>query len=71
MTNMTSDSGDHQIPINEWLAARKRAALEIDPDTAEVMWSYRYPIDPYDIHADLTDEEKQDQSQAIAGIKYP
>ena len=58
MTKMTSEPTDHQIPINEWLAARKRAGLEIDPETAEVMWCYGHLLDPYDAHADLTDEGK-------------
>lgn len=35
---------DHQIPINECLASRMRAGLEIDPDTAEVKWPYGYEL---------------------------
>ena len=51
------EPADHQMPINEWLAARKRAGLEIDPHTAEVKWCFGYVIDPYGVHADLKDEE--------------
>ena len=58
MTMMTGEPADHQIPINEWLAARKQVGLEIDPHTAEVMWCFGYGIDPYGVHADLIDEEK-------------
>ena len=33
-----------------WLAVRKEAALEIDPETAEVDWWYAQTVDPYGVH---------------------
>ena len=42
-----------------WLAIRKEAGLNIDPETAEVMWEYGYTIDPYNEFSDLSEEEKQ------------
>jgi hypothetical protein len=45
--------------IDQWLAIRKREALNIDPETAEFDWSYEYIVDPYHIYDDLTEEEKQ------------
>jgi hypothetical protein len=33
----------------EWLAARKRDALNIDPETAEVTWCYADSMDPYGV----------------------
>jgi hypothetical protein len=51
------------MPIAEetqkWLEDRKIDALAIDPDTAEVMWDYRYVLDPYCVYSDLSPEEKQ------------
>ena len=32
-----------------WLAIRKEEALRIDPETAEVDWSYEQTLDPYDV----------------------
>jgi hypothetical protein len=33
----------------QWLAIRKEEALKIDPETAEVEWSYGQPMDPYGV----------------------
>jgi hypothetical protein len=33
--------------IERWLAVRKEEALKIDPETAEVDWSYGQTLDPY------------------------
>jgi hypothetical protein len=35
--------------IERWLAIRKEEALKIDPDTAEVDWSYALTLDPYGV----------------------
>src|SRR5262249_42197814 len=41
----------------EWLAIRRKAALEIDPETAEVTWCYGQILDPYGIMgADFPEE---------------
>jgi hypothetical protein len=37
-------------------AIRKKAALEIDPRTAETEWWYAYTIDPYGVCSELPDE---------------
>ena len=50
-----------QISIEEWLAIRKKAALEIDPKTAEYTWEYGQTLDPYGVYDDLTEEEQQVQ----------
>jgi hypothetical protein len=39
-----------------WLAIRKEAALEIDPETADVDWDYVQTLDPYGVHPDLREE---------------
>ena len=54
-----SGTTDAQISMDEWLATRKEAGLKIDPQTAEVMWTYAFTMDPYGVHTDLSDEEKQ------------
>ena len=45
--------------LEAWLAIRKEAGLNIDPETAEVMWEHGYTIDPYGVYSDLSEEEKQ------------
>jgi len=45
-----------QIKKREWLAIRKQAGREIDPDTAEVFWDYGQVLDPYGIHPELPEE---------------
>lgn len=40
----------------EWLAIRKKAACEIDPSTAEVLWDYGQILDPYGIDPELPEE---------------
>ena len=39
-----------------WLEIRKQAALQIDPQTAEVMWTHGQILDPYGCY-DLSPEE--------------
>ena len=47
-----------EMTIEEFLAIRKEAGLKIDPETAEVDWSWAYVVDPYGIYSDLSDEER-------------
>jgi hypothetical protein len=35
--------------IEQWLAIRKKEALKIDPETAEVGWWYAQTLDPYGV----------------------
>jgi hypothetical protein len=35
--------------IERWLAIRKEEALKMDPNTAEVDWSYAKTLDPYGV----------------------
>lgn len=43
----------------ELLAMRKEAGRLIDPETAEVSWSYAQTMDPYGIHPELPEEYRQ------------
>jgi hypothetical protein len=42
-----------------WLAIRKEAGLKIDPETAEVDWTYAQTLDPYGLDPDLPEEYRQ------------
>ena len=42
--------------IENWLALRKLEALRIDPETAEVNWSWGEIMDPYGVDPDLPEE---------------
>src|SRR5689334_19501452 len=44
--------------LEEWLAIRKKAGLEIDPKTAEVDWWFACVPDPYGVGPELPDEMK-------------
>jgi hypothetical protein len=50
---------DDQIDLQEWLRIRKEAALEIDPETAEVDWAYGQILDPYGVEKNLPHECNQ------------
>jgi hypothetical protein len=45
--------------IEQWLQARKDEGLRIDPETAEVTWTYAQTLDPYGIYGDLPEECRQ------------
>jgi hypothetical protein len=42
-----------------WLAIRKEAGLKIDPETAEVEWTYAQTLDPYGVYPELPEECQQ------------
>jgi hypothetical protein len=39
-----------------WLAIRKEAGLKINPETAELLWTYTETLDPYGVYPDLPEE---------------
>jgi hypothetical protein len=45
--------------VEEWLAACKREAITIDPETAEVTWRYAQTFDPYGVDPGLPEEYQQ------------
>src|SRR6516225_7652390 len=45
----------NEMTIEQWLAIRREAALQIDPETAEVMCTHPNIADPYDIYPDCPD----------------
>ena len=48
-----------EMAVEQWLAIRKEAALKIDPETAEVYWTYAQTLDPYGVNPDLPEEYQQ------------
>jgi hypothetical protein len=52
--DMTDD-----MTVEQWLAIRKEAARQIDPETAEVTWLYAQSMDPYGVIPDLPEEYEQ------------
>jgi hypothetical protein len=52
---MTTD----QMTVEQWLAIRKEAGLQIDPETAEVTWKYAQTLDPYGIYPNLPEDCQQ------------
>lgn len=45
--------------IKKWLEIRKEAGLKIDPETAEVDWTYAQTLDPYGVDPELPEEYQQ------------
>jgi hypothetical protein len=45
--------------VEQWLAIRKEAGLQIDPETAEVLWVYAQTLDPYGVDPELPEEYRQ------------
>jgi len=52
--NQTTDESD--MAVEQWLAVRKEAGLQIDPETAELDWEYGQILDPYRVRSDLPKE---------------
>jgi hypothetical protein len=55
-----------QMTVEQWLAIRKEAGRHIDPETAEVEWTYVLILDPYGVNPDLPEEYKQVGRQYFA-----
>jgi hypothetical protein len=49
-------TNDNKMTKEQWLAVRKEAALHVDPETAEVDWTYGQIPDPYGVDPDLPEE---------------
>ena len=49
---MTNQATVKNMTVEQRLAIRREAALQIDPETAEVMWTYANLADPYGIYPD-------------------
>jgi hypothetical protein len=50
---------DKEMTTEQWLAIRKQAGLQIDPETAEVEWWYAHTLDPYGVDPDLPEDYQQ------------
>lgn len=56
MSIQPNSAGHDEMSVEQWLAIRKEAGLQIDPETAEVYWEYGSPFDPYGDYLDLPAE---------------
>jgi hypothetical protein len=66
MTTIPSRKSEKsQLAKEQWLALRKDAALRIDPETAEVYWTYGQTLDPYGVE-NLPEEYQQIQRNYFA-----
>jgi len=54
----TGPEKSDQLSVEEWLRLRKEEGRRIDPETAEVLWSYAQTLDPYGVY-DLPEELQQ------------
>jgi hypothetical protein len=52
---------EKKVEIQQWLAIRKEAGLHIDPETAEVYWTYTRILDPYGVIPDLPEDPEEYQ----------
>ena len=62
MTNQEQNAAHDPLTVadrEEWLAIRKEAGRHIDPETAEVFWTYAQTLDPYGIDPELPEELRQ------------
>jgi hypothetical protein len=46
----------NKMTLEHWLAIRREAALQIDPETAEIMWKHANIVDPYGVYPDCPAE---------------
>ncbi len=46
---MTNKRVTNDLTVEEWIDIRKKEALKINPNTAEVSWTYIQTLDPYGI----------------------
>jgi hypothetical protein len=58
-TTTDAQTTERPLTVDEWLAIRREAGLQIDPQTAEVRWIYAQTLDPYGVYPDLPEECQQ------------
>jgi hypothetical protein len=59
MLETREDMMADQITVERWREIRKEAGLKIDPETAEVDWTYALTLDPYGVLPELPKEYQQ------------
>jgi hypothetical protein len=48
-----------ELTVQQWLDIRKEAGKKIDPETAEVFWTYAQTFDPYGVSPRLPEHLQQ------------
>lgn len=56
MPQSNTDAPESQLTVEQWLDIRKKAGAKIDPETAEVDWTYGQIMDPYGVDRNLPEE---------------
>lgn len=59
MSDTSPEKSGNELTVEQWLQVRKDEGLIIDPQTAEVTWSFEYTVDPYGVHPDIPDDLQQ------------
>jgi hypothetical protein len=59
LSQAVDDVATDQMTVEQWLAIRKAVGLQIDPETAEVEWTYAQTLDPYGVDPELPSEFQQ------------
>jgi hypothetical protein len=66
VSDTNADTIEDQLTVEQWLQIRKEEALRIDPETAEVIWTWACDFDPYGVYPDLPEELQQVSRQYFA-----
>jgi len=59
MSDIDTEKTEDQLTVEQWLQIRKDAGLELDPETAEVTWSYAQTLDPHGVSPDVPEDLHQ------------
>ena len=59
MSDKNQEQTDDQLTVEQWLQIRRDEGPRIDPETAEVIWTYGQTLDPYGVQPDLPKELQQ------------
>ena len=57
MSETNTNTVREELTVEQWLQIRKQEGLKIDPESAEVTWSYAQVLDPYGVYRLLPEEE--------------
>ena len=57
MPERNTNTVGEELTLEQWLQIRKEEGLKIDPESAEVTWSYAPVLDPYGVYQLLPEEQ--------------
>lgn len=68
MKTIHEESTVDHLAVEQWLQVRKEKGRNIDPDTAEVDWSYALTLDPYGEEPPSSTEPQEEL--VLCGVGY-